>query len=164
MDQTETGQNYPNSYAVPAKDGGTTREMPARAPNYPFGSLVLLAAQVIVAAAGLYLLATAGTTREYVVGAVVTAVAVAMFALTQGRWGWWARYPKSRILTHKKLQTLQPGMWVAQPGGEYAVRMREVPTGMQQNPVVADGMTWDELQIMAPVYVFTEAPKGSHIS
>jgi len=160
MGESEASQYYPSEPLMAPGEEGTTRELPSPAPAYPAATLVTMACQIVAVLAAVLVIARG----ESVLAGIPLLLAMILFSVTHKGWLWWLRYPKSRILTRKQLSTLAPGMWVVPPGSRYAVRMREAPTGMQHNPVVADGLTWEELHIMAPIYGFKGVPKGSEAS
>lgn len=145
-----------NVTSAESYDGSTTRELAMAAPGRPYISFIALIAQVVVAIAAIL------TVRPVpVLGIALFVIVLVLLPLTWNAWNWWPRYSKSRIASLKKIDSLEPGMWVANPGSRFAVRLWQNPTGSPRNPFIADGLTRDELNIIAPVYVFTETPKGS---
>lgn len=140
------------------EDTSTTRELPAHAPKHPALTRALMVAQAILVIGGI---ALAATNTSRVGAAALLVIALAAILLTWHGWGWFTRYPGARLLSNSKLDTLQPGAWIVTPGSKYAVVVWDQPHGPRNNPSIADGLTWDELQIIAPVYKFTQPPKGS---
>lgn len=137
-------------------EGSTTRELAVTAPKRPLLSLVALLVQVVAAIAGIVLVRSAPP-----LGITLLVLALVLLPLTWNAWSWWPRYSKSRIVSQKKLDTLNSGMWIAPPGSRFVVRLWGTPGGSKRNPSIADGLTSEELAIIAPVYVFHETPKGS---
>lgn len=137
----------------------TTRELPMTSPARPIATPALVLGQVLLAIAGLALLAVSTTA-----GLILLVAAVVAFPFTTQGWRWLLRYPKSRLLTSKKLDRLTPGTWIVAPGSKFAVVIKDEPVGSPENPTIADGLTREELAIIAPVYSFREAPKKSRES
>lgn len=137
-------------------DGSTTRELAVVAPKRPLLSLVVLIVQVVAVIVGLALARSAPP-----FGITLLVIALVLLPLSWNAWSWWPRYSKSRIVSQKKLGTLDSGVWIAPPGSRFVVRLWDAPSGSRRNPSIADGLTSEELAIIAPVYVFHETPKGS---
>lgn len=137
-------------------DGSTTRELAVASPKRPLLSLGALIAQVVAGIAGLVLVRSMAP-----LGITLLVLALILLPLTWSAWSWWPRYSKARIVSRKNLGTLEAGTWIATPGSRFVVRIWDTPRGARRNPSIADGLTTEELAIMAPVYVFRETPKGS---
>lgn len=155
------GTNFSHAgtpHGVPEKSA-TTRELPMAAPARPILTPALVLGQVLLVIVGLALLAVSTTAALVLIVAAVVA-----FPFTAQGWRWLVRYPKSRLLTPKKLDKLTPGTWIVAPGSKFAVVIKDEPVGAPANPTIADGLTREELAIIAPVYSFREAPKKSRES
>lgn len=157
----EHGTNFSHTGTPPSEAEGraTTRELPLTSPARPIATPALVLGQVLLTITGLALLA-ASTTAAL----VLLVAAVVAFPFTTQGWRWLLRYPTSRLLTSKKLDKLTPGTWIVAPGSKYAVVIKDEPVGSPENPTIADGLTREELAIIAPVYSFREAPKKSRES
>lgn len=152
-DSTKEQANVP---PVESYNGSTTRELAMIAPKRPVLTLAALITQVVV------LIAAVALIRPVMIaGVVLFVIAFALLPLTWNGWAWWPRYSSSRILSSAKAESLQPGAWIARPGSKFAVRLWDQPSGSSRNPSIADGLTREELAIIAPVYVFPSTPKGS---
>lgn len=156
MKHRDSTKEQANVTPAESRDGSSTRELAMAAPKRPTLALAALIAQIVALIAGLVLVRV-----NMPLGVALIVVAFALLPLTWHAWSWWPRYSKSRILPSKKIDSLQPGMWIARPGSRFAVRLWDQPSGSSRNPSIADGLTRDELGIIAPVYVFSETPKGS---
>lgn len=158
MTHPDSSANTPIESLSDLSDRATTRELPAEAP--PVVAPLLIAAQVALALIGLFLLSV-----STLLGLVFLSLALIVLPFTLSSWSWWVKYPKGRILSRKKVNAgLAAGTWIVRPGSRYAVVIKENPPGPASNPTVADGVTKEELEIMAPVYSFTQIPKGSRAS
>lgn len=156
MKHSDSTKEQANVIPSESYSGSTTRELATSTPKSPVLSLVALIAQVIAIIAGLILVRSIAT-----LGIALIVVGLLLLPLSWSAWSWWTRYSKSRIVSRKKLNSLESGMWIAAPGSKFAVRIWETPSGSPKNPSIADGLTSEELSIIAPVYAFREIPKGS---
>lgn len=147
--------------ATPGNGGSwaTTRELEMSSPAHPATMPLALGVQVILAVLGLVMLAFSTATAL-----ILLAAAVVALPFTWHGWNWKVKYPKARLLTAKKMQGLAAGTWLVRPGSKYAVVVKEIPVGARSNPTIADGLTREELAIIAPVYSFAQAPKNSRAS
>lgn len=142
-------------------EGSTTRELTSPAPNRPLTGLLILGLQLLLAAGSAALIWTGLPLMYTLIGFVLVLL---LFLVTMPTLSWWSRHGKSRILTRKKLNAVDAGMWLVRPGSRYAVRVYDQPKGSHRNPTIADGLTREELGIIAPIYAFDQTPKGSRSS
>lgn len=156
MKHPDSTKKQANVTSAESYSGSTTRELAMAAPKRPILTLAALLAQVAVLIAAFALIRPV-----MVLGVILFAVAFALLPLAWGGWAWWPRYSASRILSASKVTSLEPGMWVVRPGSKFAVRLWDQTSGSSRNPSIADGLTRDELAIIAPIYVFPSTPKGS---
>lgn len=156
MKHSDSTKKKANVTSIESYDGSSTRELALAAPQWPIISFVALIVQIVVGIA-----AFAFVRPIPPLGIALFVVTLLLFLLTWQAWSWWTKYSASRIYTKKKLDSLAPGMWVVRPSGRFAVRVWEYSTGSNRNPSIADGLTREELAIIAPVYVFREPPKNS---
>lgn len=140
-----------------AQDTATTRELPLAAPTHPRLTAPLLVVQIAFIVAGGVLI---GIQTLPLVGLILAVVGALGVLLTRHRWQWVLMYRQARLLTAAQVNRLQPGNWVVAPGSRYAVQIRN-PSGAARNPTIADGLTRGELEIIAPVYRFSDTPSGA---
>lgn len=140
-----------------SRDGSTTRELPVESPARPYLTLIGIIVQIAALIAGAALVRSSTT----IIGVSLLVVALILIPVLWKGWGWTAKYPTARIVSSKKVDSLEPGMWIVRPSSRDAVRIWDEPSGSPRNPKIADGLTRDELEIVAPVYAFRKPPKGS---
>lgn len=159
MKHPNSSNNQANVTSRDRRDAATTRELPVEAPKAPIMTLALMGVQIVVLILGIILFRNTALT-----GVILLGLGMILFLVTLRGWSWWPKYYGSRIVSKKKLDNITPGTWVARPGSRHAVVIKQEPTGAWQNPTIADGLTQQELEIIAPVYVFQETPKDSKVS